>query len=162
VEFALVAPVLLLFSFVAIDIGRLVYTYAAISCAAREGARTLSLQTATYTDCLAIKRMEAVGQAFPLQMDPSSLVGDSDPSNPGGGLQPTTPGRGQGYIYLWPAVATAAPQEQGTNCDGNKRAVPQNVRHVAAQVQYRFVPITPIPGGADILIKTVSVDQTEY
>jgi Flp pilus assembly protein TadG len=162
VEFALVSPLLLMFSFVTIDVGRVIYTYSAISSAAREGARTLSLRTANSTDCLAIARMEAAGQAFPLQMDPNSLIADSDPNNPSGPLQPGTPQRGQGLIYIWPAVSLSTPQDQGTNCDGPQRQVPPNVRHVAVEIQYRFVPLTPIANGTDFTIKVVSVEHTEY
>jgi Flp pilus assembly protein TadG len=44
VEFSLVAPLFLLILFAAVDIGRLLYAYTAISSAARDGARTASLQ----------------------------------------------------------------------------------------------------------------------
>jgi hypothetical protein len=149
-------------SFAAVDVGRLIYTYAAISSAAREGARTVALQQEATSDCLAIQRMELAGQGFPLKMDPNSLPGNSDPNNPGGTLQPTTPGPNQGYIYIWPAVARTAPQDQSGNCQGAQRAIPQSVRHVAVEVQYHFVPFTPLPGTADFVVKTVAVETTEY
>ncbi|MBV8195920.1 MAG: pilus assembly protein, partial [Candidatus Dormibacteraeota bacterium] len=51
VEFALVAPVLMLSVFLLIDFARLLYTFSAISSTAREGARVLSLASSVQTDC---------------------------------------------------------------------------------------------------------------
>jgi Flp pilus assembly protein TadG len=159
VEFALIAPVMLGFGFVCIDIGRLLYTYAAISDAAGETARTIALQASANTDCLAFSRATAVAQGFPLSVDPNSLAGNTDPNNPSGSLQPSTPSPNTGYIYLWPAVAPAAPP--ATNCNGQPRQFSQSQRHVAVEIQFHFIPLTPLPGG-DIVVKTVSVEQTEY
>ena len=163
VEFALVLPLVLLVTLFAIDVGRLVYTFSSISAAAREGARLVSTESQLYSDCAAIHLMEQVGQGFPLTMDPNSLAGDSDPNNPAAPLQPATPPRGAGYIYVWPAVSTATPQE--LHCDGAQRGGSQTIRHVAVQVQYNFVPLTPfleqlMPTG--LLVKTISVVQVEY
>lgn len=161
VEFALLAPVFLLIVFLAIDIGRLLYTYSAISSAARDGARTASLQAALYSDCEIVREVELVGQGFPVVMDPNSLVGNSDPNNPAGTLQPSTPPVNVGYAYIWPAVATADPVD--SNCSSNtKRAVSQSVKHVSVQVSYHFTPITPIAfGSGGLVVKTISVITTE-
>jgi hypothetical protein len=51
VEFTLVAPLLLLIIALTVDFARIVYTYSAISAAARAGARTLSLKDQEGTDC---------------------------------------------------------------------------------------------------------------
>lgn len=164
VEFALVSPVLLMVAFATIDFGRLVYTYAAISSAARDGSRILSLQSEQQSDCLAIQRMEAVGQGFPLHMDPNSLSGDTDPNNPGAPLAPSKPPAGYGYIYIWPAVATTAPQDSGTNCNGNQRGGSQTVKHVAVEIQYNFQPLTPFVASltSGFVVKTIAVVQVEY
>jgi hypothetical protein len=162
VEFALTLPVVLLTLLVAVDIGRYVYTYSAISAAVREGARLVSTEASLDTDCYAITMMENVGKGFPLSMDPSSLVGNTDPNNPSGTLQPADPAPGTGYIYIWPAVATATPQE--SNCAGATRGGSQTIRHVAVQAKYNFVPFTPLvaqfTGG--FIVKTISVVQVEY
>ncbi len=163
VEFALVLPLVVLVTLFAVDVGRLVYTYSSISAAAREGARIVSTESQLYSDCAALAMMEQVGSGFPLAMDPSSLVGDSDPNNPAAPLQPATPPRGTGYIYVWPAVSTATPQEQ--HCDGAQRGGSQTIRHVAVQIEYNFVPLTPfleqlMPSGT--VVKTISVVQVEY
>lgn len=175
VEFALAAPLLLVVVFVTIDVGRLVYTYNAISSAARDGARIVSLKPQQYSDCLAIQRMEAVGQAFPLVMDPNSWNNqavNTDPNQSTSPAGPTTPPPGVGYIYIWPAAAAATPADGTTaglpNCAGSQpRPLPNSkVRHVAVEIQYQFRPLTPIVGallgGGSITVRTISVVQTEY
>jgi len=121
VEFAIVAPVAILFILLLIDFSRLVYTYAAISWAAREGARLVSLSPNINSDCGALRRVEEVGRGFPLVADPNSIQGNQDPN---GGLSPgpTTPSAGQGFIYIYPAVASAPPD---TNCSGPSRPMDQ-------------------------------------
>jgi Flp pilus assembly protein TadG len=158
----MVAPVFLIVIFAAIDISRLLYAYTAISSAARDGARIASFQTAIYSDCQIIHEVELVGQGFPVRMDPNSLVGDSDPNNPAGALQPSMPPPNVGYAYIWPAVATADPPD--SNCSsGQPRAVSQSVKHVAVEVQYNFIALTPfiasLTNGIDV--KTISVISVE-
>lgn len=163
VEFAAVSPLLLLITFLAIDVGRLLYTLSAISSAARDGSRIASLQASQFSDCQAINQIKLVGQGFPVGMDPNSLVGNSDPNNPTGPLQPTSPPPNVGYAYLWPAVATADPPEQ--NCDSSAaRAVSQSVKHVAVEIQYRFTALTPFISQYTngFVVKTVSVVTVEY
>jgi Flp pilus assembly protein TadG len=160
VEFALVAPFAVLFILLLIDFSRLVYTYAAISWAAREGARMVSLAPNLNSDCSALKRVEDVGRGFALIADPNSIAGNQDPNgslSPG----PTTPAAGRGYIYIYPAVATSPPD---TNCSGPSRAMDQAHPDVAVEVQFGYTPIVPmfrsfIP---NITIKTISVVHVEY
>lgn len=163
VEFAAVSPLLLLITFFAIDIGRLMYTYSAISSAARDGARTASLQASQYSDCQAIQELELVGQGFPVQMDPNSMAGNSDPNNPSGALQPTVPPANTGYAYIWPAVATADPPDANCN-SGSPRAVSQSVKHVAVSVQFHFTALTPLISQYTngFVVKTVCVVTVEY
>jgi Flp pilus assembly protein TadG len=162
VEFAMVAPIFLIVIFAAIDISRLLYVYTAISSAARDGARTASFQTAIYSDCQIIQEVELVGQGFPVRMDPNSIVGNSDPNNPSGGLQPSLPPANTGYAYIWPAVATANPPDSNCN-SGQPRAVSQSVKHVAVEVQYHFVALTPFVSQLTngIIVKTISVITVE-
>lgn len=162
VEFALVSPLFFLIIFGAIDISRLLYAYTAISSAARDGARTASLAGSIYTDCQIIQEVELVGQAFPVRMDPNSIVGDSDPNTPNGALQPTTPPPNVGYAYIWPAVATAAPAD--ANCTSTtQRAIAPSVKHVAVEIQYHFTPLLPFVNAfaPNVIVKTVSVVTTE-
>jgi hypothetical protein len=161
----MVAPVFLVVMFFAIDIGRLLYAYTAISSAARDGARTASLASAQFSDCRIIQEVELVGQGFPLQMDPNSLVGNSDPNNPSG-LQPTPPASippNVGYAYIWPAVATADPPDSNCTSPINPRSVSGSVKHVAVEVQYHFVPLTPFVSTlfSNLTVRTVSVVTVE-
>ena len=165
VEFAMVSPIFLLVLFTAIDISRLLYTYTAVSSAARDGARTASLAGAIYSDCQIIQEVELVGQGFPVRMDPSSIVGNSDPNNPSGGLQPATQAQippNVAYAYIWPAVATAAPAD--SNCTSStQRAVSPSVKHVAVEIQYHFTPLLPLVStfASNIIVRTISVVTTE-
>ena len=162
VEFAMVSPIFLLVLFSAIDISRLLYAYTAISSAARDGARTASLSGALFSDCQIIAEVEAVGQGFPVRMDPNSVVGNSDPNNPSGALQPTTPPANVGYAYIWPAVATGNPPD--SNCtSASQRAISPSVKHVAVEVQYHFTPLLPFVNqfAGNIIVKTVSVVTVE-
>ena len=162
VEFAMVSPLFLLVVFSAIDISRLLYTYTAISSAARDGARTASLTGSYFSDCQIIQEVERVGQGFPVQMDPNSIAGNSDPNSPSGALQPTVPPPNVGYAYIWPAVATGRPAD--ANCSSAvQRAISPTVKHVAVEVQYHFMPLLPFVNGftGDIIVKTVSVVTTE-
>jgi hypothetical protein len=162
VEFALISPLFFFIMFSAIDISRLLYTYTAISSAARDGARTASLNGSAFSDCQIIREVEIVGQGFPVEMDPNSVAGNTDPNNPSGPLQPTTPPPGVGYAYIWPAVATADPPD--SNCDtSQQRAISPTVKHVAVEIQYHFTPLLPLVNSfaPDIIVKTVSVVTTE-
>jgi len=159
VEFAIVAPIAVAMILLLIDFSRLVYTYAAISWASREGARLVSLAPNINTDCPALRRVELVGRGFPIVADPNSVWGNQDPNGsatPG----PTTPAAGQGYIYIYPAAATYPPD---TNCSGQARLMDITHPDVAVEVQYGYTPIVPmfrsfIP---NITIKTISVVHVE-
>jgi len=161
VEFALILPVVLAAVFFCIDAGRLVYTYNAISSIARDGARTATLGTQFQSDCLTLSRVEAAGQGFPIAADPNSVVGNTDPNNPGT-PGPTTPAIGKGYVYIFPAVATAAPPD--SNCSSTaSRQWSANVHDVSVQVEYKFLPLTPLLGNLlnGITVKSISVEQVE-
>jgi hypothetical protein len=161
----MVSPIFLLIVFSAIDISRLLYTYTAISSAARDGARTASLSGSLFSDCQIIQEIELVGQGFPVRMDPSSIAGNSDPNNPTAPLQPALPAAippNVGYGYIWPAVATGNPPD--LNCSSStQRAIAPSVKHVAVEVQYHFVPLLPFVSlfAPNIIVKTVSVVTTE-
>jgi Flp pilus assembly protein TadG len=166
VEFALILPVILFVVFFCIDAGRLIYTYNAISSVARDGARTASLGTQFQSDCLTLSRVEAAGKGFPINADPNSIAGNTDPNNPGT-PGPSAPGVGQGYVYIFPAVSTADPpdsQSSPDNCDGASRQWgTAQIHDVSVEVQYQFVPLTPLVGQwlGGITVKAISVEQVE-
>ncbi len=162
-EFTLVAPLLFLIIFVTIDFARIVYAYSAITSAAREGARVLSLRSQRTSDCLALKTVEGVAQGFTLTPDPGSLVGNGDPNGTGGATRPTSPQPGIGFVYIYPAVAPQLPQD--TYCDSTtSRTFPPGQSQVAVLVQYNWRPMISlvssfIPG---FTIRAISVVNTEY
>jgi hypothetical protein len=165
VEFTLVAPLLLLIVACTIDFARVVYTYSAISGAARAGARALSLKDQDSSDCLVFTTVEAAAQGFVLTADPNSVAGNVNP-NSGGSPGPTSPPPGRGYVYIWPAVSNAQPPDNPTACKGSgaQRFPPSQVRDVAVEVQYGFKPWISIVADfvPNFVIKTVSVVSTEY
>jgi len=164
VEFGLVAPLFFLLIFASIDFARLAYTYAAISAAARDGAREISLSTNQATDCSAIVKIEQVGQGFPIRMDPHSISGNTDPNGPSNNsLGPQAPPAGLGYAYIWPSSSSAVPQESHCTSAG-ARPVSQTTHDVDVEIQYHFVPMTPLVGSVfpEIVVKTISVVHTEY
>jgi len=164
VEFALLMPVVFIILFLSIDFARLVYTYAAVSWAARQAARVVSMQPQASTDCAALQMAESTAQGFLLKPDNNSIVGNADPNGSGSpNANPTPPG-GTGLIYIWPAVATADPPDAPANCSGAARAVSPTVQDVAVQVKYTYLPMMPLISQMlpPITITTISVVHTEY
>jgi TadE-like protein len=165
VEFALVAPLLFLVLLVTLDFARLVYTFGVMTSAARDGARSLSLKVNQTSDCAAYFDIEGLAQGFQLSPDPSSIAGDHNPNAPSGPPQPTTPPPGQGYIYIWPSVASSTPQDQHPGCDGGARFPTSSTLHdVAVEIQYTYQPLLPVfqEFTGSFTIKAVSVVHTEY
>jgi Flp pilus assembly protein TadG len=165
VEFSLLAPVFLIILFLTIDFARLAYAYAAVSWAAREAARVVSLQPQASSDCAALQTAEGTAQGFLLTADPNSRAGNSDPNSPGPPYAPSTPPAGQGYIYIWPAVATNTPPDSPANCVGTSaRPIAAGVQDVAVQVKYRYLPLMPLISSflPPITLTTISVVHTEY
>jgi TadE-like protein len=165
VEFSLVAPFLLLIVAVTIDFARVVYTYSAISQAARAGARALSLKDQDTSDCRVYAAVESVGVGFNLTADPNSVAGNVSPSS-SGSPGPTVPPAGSGYVYIWPSVSTGQPPDSPATCGGNgtTRFPVNQARDVAVEVQYGFKPWISIVADfiPNFTIKTVSVVQSEY
>ncbi|HYM50101.1 MAG TPA: TadE family protein [Candidatus Limnocylindrales bacterium] len=161
VEFAMVSPILIIIMFLLIDFARLVYAYGAVSWAAREAARVVSMQPQATSDCLALHTAEQTAQGFPLSADPNSVAGNTDPNNPGTPGPTTNIPAGTGLIYIWPAVASASPD---VNCNGTTRAVSPTVQDVAVQVKYAYRPIMPLISSfvPSFTITTISVVHTEY
>ena len=161
VEFALLAPVLITILFLTLDFARLVYTFAAVSWATRQAARVVSLEPQNTTDCLALHTAEQTAQGFKLTADPNSRAGNSDPNAPAAPYAPTTPPAGRGYVYIWPAVAGADPDN---NCSGATRGAAGTIQDVAVQVKYTYLPLMPLISSIvpSFTITTISVVHVEY
>jgi Flp pilus assembly protein TadG len=160
VEFALLAPLLVLVMLVTIDFSRLVYIYGAISWSAREGARLATLPPQQISDCAALTEAESSAQGFTITPDPSSIVGDSDPNL----VTTTTPPNGQAYVYVYPAVATAAPVDANCSGSSNRQFPNAAVHDVAVQVEYRYTPLVPMISTffPNLTIRSICVTRAEY
>lgn len=161
VEFALLSPLLVLLIFGAIDVSRVVYTYNAISNATREGARLVSLKPQIQSDCDPLTRMKSVAQGFNLSQDPhsyDSTTVNTDPNNSSPPNGPSTPSAGNGYMYIYPAVATNA---TGSCSNTTNRPTATNV---TVQVNYSFTPLTPLVSSifGSIVIRSTSVVTASY
>ena len=71
VEFALVAPFVILMIFALFDFGRAIYAYNAVSNAAREGARIAIVDQGPASGGVSLAAQEAADQATALGLDPS-------------------------------------------------------------------------------------------
>jgi hypothetical protein len=74
---------------------------------------------------------------------------------------PTIPPAGRGYVYIWPAVAGADPDN---NCNGTTRGAAGTIQDVAVQVKYTYLPLMPLINSfvPSFTITTISVVHVEY
>jgi len=169
VEFALIAPVLLLLLFGIIDFGRLIYVYATLNQAVNEGARTAIRDSAVLpsnTDVQTAVRQHAV---------------DVSLANPcsNGPITTTTPPANQGWIYitepnppstvegLAPSLQNAPGGQMWANATGSCSATNPAHDHAPLQVtiRYNFVPFTPFiqqVTANHIVISAAATYKTEY
>jgi TadE-like protein len=169
VEFAMIAPVLLLIVFGIVDLGRVLYFYVTIQQAASEGARV------------------AVRFSTPLPADDDVETAvknhaiDMQLGNPckNGPITSTAPPPNRGWIFITqpspdPSPVTTQPipynapgGEPPAVASGSCSAINPGAGHAQLQVtiQYNFVPITPLIQSAaanQIVIQSSAVYRTEY
>ncbi len=170
VEFAIVAPVLLLFLFGVVDFGRIIYVYVTLNQAVTEGARAAVLASAPLpanADVQAAVRAHAVDVSL------------ANPC-PNGPITTTTPPANSGWIYItepgWPTSVEAlrptldnAPggQTPPVAATASCSAIDPASGHVALQVTivYNFVPFTPFIQqitANHLIITAAAVYKTEY
>ena len=120
------------------------------------------MQPQATSDCAALQMAMSTAQGFVLRPDENSIVGNADPNSSSSPNADQNPPAGVGKIYIWPAVATAAPAD--VNCNGAARAVSPTVQDVAVQVKYTYLPMMPLISSflPRITITTISVVHTEY
>jgi len=169
VEFALIAPILILLVFGVIDFGRLIYTYATLNQAVNEGARTAIRDSAVLpsnADVQTAVRQHAVDVSL------------ANPC-PNGPITSAVPPPNQGWIYitepnppataepLSPSLQDAPGGQMWALSNGSCSAT--NPAHDHAQLQvtirYNFVPFTPLiqqVTANHIVISAAAVYQTEY
>ena len=169
VEFALIAPILILLLFGVIDFGRLIYTYATLNQAVNEGARTAIRDSAVLpsnADVQTAVRQHAVDVSL------------ANPC-PNGPITSAVPPPNQGWIYITEPnpPATAEPLSPSLQdapggqlwAQSNGTCSATNPAHDHAQLQvtirYNFVPFTPLiqqVTANHIVISAAAVYQTEY
>lgn len=176
VEFAIIAPLLLVLIFGIIDFGRVIYVYVTLNQAVNEGARAAVIASGplpTDADVEAAVRNHAVDVAL------------ANPC-PNGPIESTVPPPNTGWIYIteqgWPTsveqlsatlfnapggqVAAGAAQST-TDATLSCSAIDPINGHKPIQVTivYNFIPFTPLIQqftANQIIIKASAVYKTEY
>jgi len=169
VEFAIIAPLLLVLLFAVVDFGRVIYIYVTLNQAVNEGARVAIRDSAllpTNADVESAVRTHAVDVTL------------ANPC-PNGPITAATPPAGQGWIYitepnppatveaLSPTLDDAPGGQMWSVSNGSCSATNPAFNHAPLQVTivYNFVPITPLIQqwiANKIVITTAAVYRTEY
>lgn len=169
VEFAIIAPLLLVLLFAVVDFGRVIYVYVTLNQAVNEGARVAirdSPQLPTNADVEAAVRTHAVDVSL------------ANPC-PNGPITNAIPPAGQGWIYitepnppstveaLSPTLDDAPGGQMWAVSTGTCSATSPAFNHEPLQVTviYNFVPITPLMQqwiANKIVITTAAIYRTEY
>lgn len=160
VEFALLLPTFLILTMGVVDFGRYVYIRGVLNSEVIRAARLLTLTENQSSDCSALKDVVTNSEGFIDSVDPNSSEGDLAPGAGGAAnLEPSTPPAGQGYVYIYPAVAPANPST--INCASSHVRVSGQV---LVQTTYEFVPWTPIISNVvpQITIFATSTQTTEW
>jgi hypothetical protein len=169
VEFALVAPVLLLLLFGVVDFGRVIYIYVTLNQAVNEGART------------AIRDSPLLPSNADVETSVKHHAVDVSLANPcpNGPVTSSTPPANQGWIYitepnppstpeaLSPTLQDAPGGQMWGVSNGTCSATNPAHDHSPLQVtiRYNFVPITPLiqqVTANNIVISAAATYQTEY
>lgn len=170
VEFALVAPVLLLLLFGVVDFGRVIYIYATLNQAVHEGARTAIRDSAvlpTNSDVETVVKQHAVA----VHLANPCPNGPINPSN--------VPPANEGYLYitepnppstpesLAPSLEDAPGGQMWANSTGTCSATNPAHDHAPLQItiRYNFVPFTPLiqqVAASHLVISAAATYDTEY
>ena len=169
VEFAIVAPLLLLLIFVMVDFGRVIYTYITLNQAVNEAVR------------VAIRDSPVLPSNRDVESAAKIHAVDVNLANPcaNGPITTAAPPPNQGWIYITEpnppsAVETLSPTLQ--NAPGGQRWAVDNgtcsatnpaFNHAPLQVtiRYHFVPMTPLINQFitnNLVISAAAVYRTEY
>lgn len=169
VEFAIVAPILVVLLFMVVDFGRVIYVYVTLNQAVNEGARTAIRDSAllpSNSDVETAVRQHAVDVSL------------ANPC-PNGPITSAVPAANQGWIYitepdppstvetLSPSLADAPGGQMWSVSTGSCSATNPAHDHEPLQVtiRYNFVPITPLIQqltANSIVITAAATYQTEY
>ena len=169
VEFAIVAPLLVLFFFGTIDFGRVIYAYVTLNQAVNEGARVAvraSAQLPTNADVQSAVSRHAVDLTLATPC-PNGPIGDTVPPPNQGWIYITEPDPPSTPEPLSPALQNAPGGEPWAVATGSCSAVNAAHDHAPLQVtiRFNFAPFTPLIGalaGNSIVITAAAVYSTEY
>jgi TadE-like protein len=174
VEFAIVAPLLLLLIFGIVDFGRVIYTYITLSQAVNEGARVAIRDSPLLPDNAAVEQAVQhhaadVTLANPCPNGPiSSALAPQFPNH--GWIFITEPNPQSGVELLSPSLENAPGGTMWAfhaNNDPNCSATNPAHDHALLQVtiKYYFVPVTPLINqliNNNLIITAAATYRTEY
>lgn len=174
-EFALIAPLLLLFIFAIVDFGRGIYTYITLQQAVQEGARVAVRDSSPLpTDATVEQAVQqhaiATFLANPCRNGPVYVTGQIPPANEGWIFitQPQSPSQPLTTVQDIVTVPPNAPGGEPRNpSSGSCSAINPASQNTALQVtiRYNFVPLTPLVGqltANSIILTAYTVYRTEY
>jgi TadE-like protein len=178
VEFALVAPLLLLLLFGIVDFGRVIYIYVTLNQAVNEGARTAIRDSAslpTNADVETAVKHHAVDVSLANPCPNGPITSTAPPANQGWlyitepnppstpeALSPSLEDAPGGQIWLSPGAPAPHNQPDAT-CSATNPA--HDHADLQVTIQYNFVPFTPIIGqfiSGKLIISAAATYATEY
>jgi TadE-like protein len=169
VEFALIAPILLILVFGIVDFGRAIYTYTTLNQAVNEGART------AIRDSPLLPSNADVEQAVKQHAVDVALANPC----PNGPITSAVPPANQGWIFITEPNPPATPESMSPTLEdapggqlwsvGNGTCSATNPAHDHAPLQvtirFNFVPLTPFIQqitANSIIITAAATYTTEY
>jgi hypothetical protein len=169
VEFAIIAPILLLLLFGIVDFGRIIYVYATLNQAVNEGARLAirdSPKLPTNADVETAVKQHAVDVSLANPCPNGPVTSAVPPANQGW-LYITEPNPPSYVEPLSPSLEDAPGGQVWGNSTGTCSATNPAHDHAPLQITiiYNFVPFTPLlqQVTADhIVIRAAATYQTEY
>lgn len=153
-EFALTLPILLLLMCGCVDFGRYIYIDGQINSNALKAAQDAANVQNQATDCAVQADATNSAGGYTISMDPNSISGNTWAAG-GSGFTITSASSGQGYAYIYPAVAQSPSNcvgtaNRGTNtstgtvdCTGTGQTATTIQKSVIVRITYTFNSITP-------------------
>jgi len=169
VEFALVAPLMLILLFGIVDFGRVIYAYVTLNQAVNEGARVAIRDSAllpTNADVESAVRAHAVDIVLANPCPNGPITSAAPPSNQGW-IYITEPNPPSTPEQLSPALQNAPGGQAWGYSSGSCSATNPAHDHAPLQItiRYDFLPMTPLIRqltGGGIVITAAAVYSTEY
>jgi hypothetical protein len=169
VEFALIAPLLIILVFGIVDFGRLVYVYATLNQAVNEGARVAVRDSAllpTDADVQAAVRNHAISVSL-ANPCPNGPITTAIPTSNQGWIYITEPNPPSSAEALSPSLQNAPGGQIWLDATASCSAISPAHDHAPLQVtiKYNFVPVTPLIQQLTanrIVITAAATYKTEY